>query len=288
MSTQATISSTNWVLTYVRRVVSQRWRKAKAFAVLNFNIICRPTWVGKNIILDGDPAGLLQALKYFLKMFALTLAVVVFATSRFKLYEGDEKWRLLVTISLELLIVVAIIYLLTRVLPDRMTLSRLLQAALYVGGAYIIAEALLSIPVSYLSLVVPSGNREIDVFATERERCLAHSWLYWLLRGELTFYLHSDEWKPADLANLFLDNYHHVLFIPFLVIFAFMLGSARKPSFVLTYFFTAVAVEKHGEFAVTSQFVIEVRPLFIRNSRVRAEPAPRPLPQCTANVRLGS
>jgi hypothetical protein len=47
-------------------------------------------------------------------------------------------------------------------------------------------------------------------------------------------------------------------------------------------------VEKHGEFAVTSQFVIDVRPLFIRNSRVSAEPAPRLLPQCTANVRFGS
>jgi hypothetical protein len=140
-------------------------------------------------------------------MFALTftMAGLVYAVAdQFKLYEGESEWRTLVADSLKLLIAVAIIYLLTRVLPDKATLSRLLQAALYVGGAYVFAEALLSIPVSYLSLVVPSGNREIDVFATEREHCLAHSsMLYWLLRGDLKFYLYSDAWKPADWANLF-------------------------------------------------------------------------------------
>lgn len=243
MSTQATISSTTWVLTYARRVASQRWRKAIAFAVLNLNIFCRPTWVGKNVILDGDPAGLLHAVKYFSKMFALTLTfVVVVAASRFKLYEGNSEWRQLIEASAKLVIAVAIIYLLTRALPDRVTLSRLLQAALYVGGAYILAEALLSIPVSYLSLIVPSENRETDVFATERERCLAHSsMLYWLLRGDLKFFVYSDAWKPADWANWFLDNYYHVLVIPFLVIFAFMLGPARKVSFIFICLFTALA-----------------------------------------------
>ena len=128
MSTQATISSTTWVLTYARRVASQRWRKAIAFAVLNLNIFCRPTWVGKNVILDGDPAGLLHAVKYFSKMFALTLTfVVVVAASRFKLYEGNSEWRQLIEASAKLVIAVAIIYLLTRALPDRVTLSRLLR-----------------------------------------------------------------------------------------------------------------------------------------------------------------
>ena len=240
---EATISSTTWVLTYARRVASQRWRKAKAFAVLNFNILCRPTWVGKNVILDGDPAGLLHAVKYFSKMFALTLTfVVVVAASRFKLYEGSSEWREFIEASAKLVIAVAIIYLLTRALPDRVTLSRLLQAALYVGGAYVLAEALLSIPVSSLSLVVPSENREIDVFATERERCLAHSSaLYWLLRGDMKFFLYSDAWKPADWTNWLLDNYYHVLFVPFLFIFALTLGPARKVSFVFVCFFTAVA-----------------------------------------------
>jgi hypothetical protein len=242
LSTQETISHTSWALAYARRVASQRWRKAKAFGALNFNIYFRPTSVGKNVILDGDPAALWHAAKYFLKMFAMTLVVVVFATSQFKLYEGDEKWRLLVTMSVKLLIVVAIIYLLTRALPDRMSLSRLLQAALYVGGAYIIVEALLSIPVSYLSLIVPVESREVDIFETERERCLAHNSLpYWLLRGDMKFFLYSDAWRPADWAHWFLDNYYHVLAVPFLFMFARMLGPARKVSFTFVCLFAAVA-----------------------------------------------
>jgi hypothetical protein len=222
--------------------MSWRWHKAKAFAALNFNIFCRPKWVGKNVILDGDPAGLLHALKYFSKMFALMFGLFVIA-NRFQLSEGESEWRFLATDLVKLALVVAIIYLLTRVLPDRITLSRLVQTALYVGGAYIVAEALLLIPVSYLSLIVPSENRVLDLFETERERCLAHSSMpYWLLRGgDLKFFLYSDAWKPADWAHWLLDNYYHILFLPFLFIVALMVPPVRKVSFIFVCIFTAVA-----------------------------------------------
>lgn len=231
MSTQETISATAWVRAYARRVAVQRWRKAKAFAVLNFNVLFRPRWTGKNVIVGSGPEDLLHALKFFSKTFALTFLIYV-AANRFKLYEGELQWRDLVMISLKLLILVAIVYLLTRALPERISLSRLLQVALYVGGAYIIVEALASIPVSYLSLIVPSETRELDIFGTERERCLANSsFSYWLLRGDIKFFLYSDAWKPADWANWLLDNYYHFVAIPFLFIFALMLAPARKVSF---------------------------------------------------------
>jgi hypothetical protein len=174
MATQETASPANWAFAYARRLLGHRWHKAKGFAVLNFNILCRPRWSGKNVIVGDGPTDLLHALKYFSKAFALNFLIYV-AASPFKLYEGESEWRDLVTISVKLLIVVAIVYLFTRALPDRISLSRLLQAALYVGGSYIVVEALVSIPVSYLSLIVPSGSRELDIFGTERERCLAHS-----------------------------------------------------------------------------------------------------------------
>ena len=139
MSTQETISPANWAFAYARRVLGHRWRKAKGFAFPNFNILCRPKWTGKNVIVGDGPTDLLHALQYFSKAFALTFLIYVVA-SRFKLYEGESEWRDLVTISVKLLIVVAIVYFLTRALPDRMSLSRLLQAALYVGGTYIIFE----------------------------------------------------------------------------------------------------------------------------------------------------
>lgn len=241
MSTQEPTSTPKWALSYARRVIAHRWHKAKAFAILNFNILCRPTWAGKNVIVGDGPQDLLNALKYFAKAFALTFLIYAVA-DRFKLYEGESEWRDLITISVKLLIVVAIIYILTRVLSDRMSLSRLLQAALYVGGSYIIAEALVSIPVSCLSLIVPSENRELDIFGTERERCLAHSsLLYWLLRGDIKFFLYSDAWKPADWANWALDNYFYFVAAPFLLILALMLAPARKTSFALVFLLAAAA-----------------------------------------------
>ena len=69
--------------------------------------LLQATWVGKTVILDGDPAGLLHAVKYFSKMFALSFGIYV-VVSRYKLYERESEWRELVTTSVKLLIVVAI------------------------------------------------------------------------------------------------------------------------------------------------------------------------------------
>jgi hypothetical protein len=117
MSTQEKITATNWAFTYVRRVISQRLGKFKSFALLNFNILCRPNWTGKEIISD-DPAGLLRVLKYYSKMFALSFAIFLIA-NRFQLFEGTSEWRSLVTYVLQLIIAIGIIYVLCLVLPDR-------------------------------------------------------------------------------------------------------------------------------------------------------------------------
>jgi hypothetical protein len=86
-------------------------RKSKAFAALNFNILCRPTRTGAEIILDDDPAGLLHALKYYSKTFALAF-MIYFVASRFKLYEGDSEWRVLITIVVQVIIATTTIYVL--------------------------------------------------------------------------------------------------------------------------------------------------------------------------------
>ena len=162
--------------------------------------------------------------------------------SRFKLWEGASEWRDLVTLTLQVFVAVTIIYVLCLALPDRVPFLRLVQAVLYTDGLYLIVTAAVSIPVSYLTLVVPSANREIDIFATEYEHCLAHnSIFYWLLRGDLKYYLYNDMWKPADWVNWFLDHYDYALIIPFVFIFVLMLRPARKTSFVFIFLFTAAA-----------------------------------------------
>ena len=171
-------------------------------ALLNFDILFRPTQAGTDVILDDEPAGLLHALKFYSKAFALSFMILMI-TSRFKLYEGDSEWRTVIQFAVQLTVAITIVYVVCLALPDRIPLFRLIQAALYVDGVYIVTFAVVSIPISYLSLIVPSENRELDIFATEYEHCLSHnSILYWLLRGDLKYFLYSDVWKPGDVGKL--------------------------------------------------------------------------------------
>lgn len=157
VSAHEQIAATSWAFAFARRVIGHRWKKLGAFARLNFNILCRPTKVGAEVILDNDPAGVLHALKYYSKMFALAFTVYLIA-SRFRLWEGASEWRDLVTLPLQVSVAITIIYVLCLALPDRMPFLRLVQAALYTDGLYLIFTATVSIPVSYLTLVVPSAN----------------------------------------------------------------------------------------------------------------------------------
>ena len=184
-----------------------------------------------------------HALKFYSEMFTLSFLISV-AASQFKLFEGDSEWRGLLYIAMQLLIAIPIIYILCLALPEKIPLSNMLQAIFYVDGAFILILAAASIPISYLdfTLHIPSANRELDIFATEYERCLAHhSILYRLTRGEIQFFLYIDQWKPQDWANWLFDNYHYLLVAPFLPAFAFMLRAKRKISLLLICLFTAIA-----------------------------------------------
>jgi hypothetical protein len=242
----------NWFATFVRRVVLHSFRKSRDFAILNFNIVSRPAQTGAILVLDHEPAGLVRALKFYSKAFALAFALYLIA-NRFQLYEGLSESRILITYFLQLISGIAVVYLLTFVLPDRIPLFRLVQTALYVDGTFLITAAIASIPislvaaaiapipVSYFKLGIPTATREVDIFSTEYESCLAHnSPSYWLLRGDLKYYLYSDAWKPAGWVNWFLDKYEYVLMIPFLFALVFMLRPKRKISIVLLCLVAAV------------------------------------------------
>ena len=229
-------------LGHVHNVLGHLLRDFTRFPSLIFNILFRPTQTSSKII-HNNPDSLFHALKFYSEMFTLSFMISV-AASQFKLFEGDSEWRGLLFIAMQMLIAVPIIYILTRTLPEKMPFSNMMQAVLYVDGAFILILAIASIPISYLdfTLHIPSANRELDIFATEYERCLAHhSILYRLTRGEIQFFLYIDQWKPQDWANWLFDNYHYLLVAPFLPAFAFMLRPKRKISFALVCLFTAIA-----------------------------------------------
>jgi hypothetical protein len=238
-STQEKITPANWLFEYVSRVIRLSVRKTKAFVIFNLNILFRPVQTSKEIIKDDDPAGVVRALKYYSKMFAIAFSILLIA-NRFKLYEGESEWRMLVTTAGQLLVALAVLYAVSLVLPDRIPFFRLVQAVLYVDGIFAVVNFAISVPVSYVASIVPSDNRELDIFSTEYERCLAHdSLLYWLLRGDIKFFLYSDVWKPQDWANWFFENYDYVLIIPFVFVFALMLRPTTKISFFVICLSTA-------------------------------------------------
>src|SRR5262245_38597386 len=235
MSTQDQLISRNWWVTYVRRVFGHAVRKSKAFVQFNLDILFRPTSIGTNVILDDGPAGLLRAGRYFLKAFAIAFSIILIA-NRFQLFEGKSEWRDLVMTIAQFVIGIPIIYVVCVALPDRIPFFRVVQAALYANGVFILVDRVVAILVSYLdfTLTIPDGNRELDLFGTEYERCLAdNSTLYWLLRGDIKFYLYSDVWRPQDWANWFFENYSYLVAIPFVFIFVRLLRPIRKISFIL-------------------------------------------------------
>jgi hypothetical protein len=100
-------------------------------------------------------------------------------------------------------------------------------------AAFLLVLTIVSIPISYLDFTfgIPTANREVDIFATEYERCLAdNSTFYWLMRGDLKFFLYSDRWKPQDPANWLFDNYSYVVVLPFLPILALTFDQTKAES----------------------------------------------------------
>ena len=242
MSIDKNTRSATSPLKHVHGVLGHLLRDFALFPALIFNILFRPTRTSSKII-HNNPDSLFHALKFYSEMFTLSFMIGV-AASQFKLFEDDSEWRGLVFIVMQLLIATPIIYVLAQILPEKMPFSNVMQAMFYVDGAFILILAVASIPISYLdfTLHIPAANRELDIFATEYERCLAHhSILYRAMRGEIQFFLYIDRWKPQDWANWLFDNYHYVLAAPFLPVFAFMLRPKRKISFVLVCVFTAIA-----------------------------------------------
>jgi hypothetical protein len=257
-TTQEKTNSTNSLITYVLRVFGPALRRSKGFALLNLNIVYRPVWTSANVILDDSPIGLSRAFKYFSESFGLCFAIILIA-NRFQLYEGMSEWREFIVTITQFLVTTIIIYALCLHLPDRIPFFRLIQAALYAVGAYLLANSVTAIPVSYLSsltLTIPATGRELDILATEYHQCFVdNSSLYWLFSGEFKSYLFSksQDWENSYREKWFLNKYYYLLAIPFVFIFALMFRPARKISFVLICIVTALT------FVVVDQGIIWAR-----------------------------
>jgi hypothetical protein len=95
---------------------------------------------------------------------------------------------------------------------------------LYADALFLVSLSFVAPFLSYLTFSQSSSQREIDVLATELEQCLSgDSILYWLLRGDLQFFMYLPRAKSAEYLELARDYLQYALAIPFCVVFAKLL-----------------------------------------------------------------
>jgi hypothetical protein len=209
---------------------------------LVFRILCSPSLTAKQLVSD-NPGSLLRAGRFYTKLFAITFLISSLLASQYWLYEGRSETRELGVLVIELIIGTAVLFVLSRTLSARPSLSALVQSVLYVDAVFLLVFALTNIPVSYLNfaLTVPSGQRELDIFETVHEVCVArHSFLYWLVRGDTQWYLHhGDLWKPGGVSLGAITNY--LVAVPFLFTFAVMITAKCQPKRQIISIFALVA-----------------------------------------------
>src|SRR5262245_27013006 len=216
---------------FVSRSAAEPISLAKKIA----QIISRPSAFA-DVYIKDEPRALFASIKFYLKLFALTFAVYLIA-GRFKLYEGESQIRDLVKLVPQLAIGFLLLFVLLRIVRNRVPVSSLLQSILYVDGVYLLFDAVAGMAFSYLklTLLVPEGSlREIDLFDTEFEKCVSNeSFAYWLIRGDLQFFLYNDKWSPSAWPQWLLSNYGYITMLPFAFIFARMVNWKFKVNFVV-------------------------------------------------------
>jgi len=82
---------------------------------------------------------------------------------------------------------------------------------------------------------MPQGSlRELDIFETEWEKCLSkESFAYWLIRGDLVFFLYNDKWQPANWAQLLMSYRGYVTMLPFAFILTRMVTTKFNRNFLI-------------------------------------------------------
>ena len=95
---------------------------------------------------------------------------------------------------------------------------------IYIDAGYILAQQLVSLPLSYLDYLAQLSifPTEEDIYYNAVERCLAHdSFIFALMRGKLHFMLVDEHrYDGTILSSILVDStWRYVVVLPFVVIF---------------------------------------------------------------------
>jgi hypothetical protein len=187
-------------------------------------IVSRPSEFANEVIKDDKPKAIFDSVKFYVKVFAVAFAFFAIA-DKFNFYQHVSEIRfLLIRLMPQLAVGSLIVFFLLPITRNRVPFGALLQIILYVDAVYLLFDALVTIPFGYLNYVLhaPAASKEIDLFATEFEKCLStDSVAYWLIRGgDLQYFMYDD--SRDSWAQVFLQYRRYITAIPFLFLFAQM------------------------------------------------------------------
>ena len=187
-------------------------------------LLTSPASFGREHI-DVSARDLYRAATFYLNVFTivfLSASVLVY----FHGYSGTSQARELVRLTVQLGVAFPILYLFNRIARQPVYLSGIVQATLYADALFLAFCVPVSAGIAYATPPPVLGRGEVDIIATEFERCLAaESWVYWLLRGsDLQFFV-GPAVTSATLSLETLKEYvQFVLVLPFCVIIGKLLN----------------------------------------------------------------
>jgi hypothetical protein len=203
-------------------------------------IVRRPTEFGQSRI-DTGPRGLGRAVYFYMNMFVLVF-VIDSSLTYLDFYTGASQPRELAWLSIQIALAVPFLYLLNAIARQRVRVSGVAQSVLYADALFLVSLSFVAPLLSYLMFSQSSSQREIDILATELEQCLAgESILYWLLRGDLQFFMYLPSTKSAEYLELARDYLQYALAIPFCVVFAKLLHGRYAAPILLNTVFGIIA-----------------------------------------------
>jgi hypothetical protein len=186
----------------VVRVINRALNPPKQFLLTTYKLFAEP---GKFALTRIDQSGrdMQRSLWFFLNAFSI-VAIVTGYFTYLQYYSGLSQPRALAATAVQIFLALPILYCVALLTRTHIPFRGLTQAVLYVDAVYLLTTSVISIAVAALTNQI--GARELDIFGSEYERCLAsESTVYWLLRGDLSFFARP-LLMESEYLTLFKDN----------------------------------------------------------------------------------
>ena len=218
------------------------------------NFLFRPKEFATSHITSHSQKTFHEALSFFITFFSLAF-LIFSSTTYFSFYIGASEARMVTKIAVQLLFGILFLFVLLKLLRSDIDLASTIKIVLYFDGLYLILSAIVYCIVGIIAFGLT--HPKIDIFGTAFEECLdKHSIAYWLIRGDLEFYI--DEGKLHGIPYFILTYSYFAVAILCIIAIGRVFGSFYRPNtlvFISCAFFTFVTIDQG--YAYVEQKVID-------------------------------